>query len=78
MMRVFCNDTVQFCDRHFIAVSQHALKYAADRQAPEIVVVVEIRHQKLQRPVGIARRRRDVLENGLEQGTQIVRIVFHG
>ena len=69
--------SVQLADRHRVAEIQRALKDAPDRQPSQIVAVIQVRHQHLQHAVRIARRRRDMLQDRVEQRLQIVRIVFH-
>jgi hypothetical protein len=49
-----------------------AVEDAADRDAAQIVAGVEVRHQHLQRRVDVAARRRHVLEDRVEQRTQIL------
>ena len=50
---------------------ERALKDAADGDAAEVIGIVEIRDQNLQRALGIARRFRDRIHDRLEQRLQI-------
>ena len=48
------------------------MKIAADGDPADVIARVEVRHEQLQRRVRIATRRRHVLEDGIEQGPQIL------
>ena len=50
---------------------QRALEDAADRDTPEVIRVVQVRHQDLQRRLAVARRRRNRLQNRLEQRLKV-------
>ena len=50
-----------------------AVEDAADGDAPEVVARVEVRDEHLQRRLGIAARRRHVLDDRVEQRPQIRR-----
>ena len=53
--------------RDGLALAQRARAHAAQRQAPDVRRGVEVRHERLQRHVGVVRRRRDALEQQVEQ-----------
>ena len=65
---------VELGDGHFVAVPQRAVEHAADGQAAQVIAVIEIGDQQLQDRIGIARRRRDVLQDGFEQRAQVGRM----
>ena len=54
-------------DGDVLAGAQRAVEDACDGQAAEIVAVIEIRHQHLQRSVRIALRMRNGVDDGFEQ-----------
>ena len=62
---------VEFGDDDVLAGVHLAVEDARDRQASEIVAVVEIRDQNLQGPGRIAFRHGDRLQDGVEQRAQI-------
>ena len=47
------------------------------RQAAQVVAVIQVGDEHLQDGVGIAGRRRDVLQDGVEQRAQIGGRIFH-
>src|SRR5262249_23246301 len=49
---------------------------APNGEAAEIVAVIEIGDQQLEDGVGIALRRRDVFDDGVEEGLQVLGIIF--
>ena len=53
-----------------------AVEDSANRDPPQVVARIEIRHQQLQGRFGIAARRRDVLDDGVEQRPEIVAAAF--
>src|ERR1041385_7727436 len=61
------NRTIKLCDRHIISRTQRSVEDAADGQAPEIIAVIEIRHQQLQDAIGLAGRFRNSVEDCLEK-----------
>ena len=72
------NFPVELGDADFRAALQRALKNARDRQSPEEIAVIEVRHLNLQHALGIARRRRnrrdDLLEKRLQRGRAVVQV----
>ena len=58
-------------DVHFFAVVQGSVEHARNRQAAEIVGVVEIGDQDLQRAVRVAAGRRDGGDDGFKQRLQV-------
>ena len=68
--------SVQLGDGDVFASVHASVEHARDGQAPEIVAVVEIRHQNLQRAGGIALRRRNGVDDRLEQRPQILAATF--
>ena len=54
------------------ALAGHAGGHPADGEAPDVVVVVEVVDQHLQRRVLLLGRRRDVGQDGVEEGLQAV------
>ncbi len=62
---------VQLHDRHGVADLDAPVEDAADRDAAEIIVRIEVGDEQLQRRLGIAARRRHVLDHRIEQGTQV-------
>ena len=59
-------------DSHVFAGTQGAVEDARNRQATEIVAVIQIGHQHLQRAIGIALGLRDGVHDGVEQRPQIL------
>ena len=59
-------------DRDGVADLHAAVEDPADRDAAEVVARVEVGDEQLQRRVGIAARRRHVLDDGVEQRPQIL------
>ena len=55
-----------------LALGDRAVAHAADRQAPEVRGGVEVRDHRLQRMVGLVARRRDVLEQQVEERLEAV------
>src|SRR5262245_17348354 len=50
---------------------QRPVKHTGDREAAEIIAVIEIGHENLQGSFGIAGRRRNMLDDRFEQRTQV-------
>ena len=69
---VFCMRAVALGDGDFFAGAQRAVEDARDGQAAEIVAVVEIGDQHLQRPVGIARGLGNGRDDGFKQRPQVL------
>ncbi len=69
---VVLHRAVALGDGHIFARAQRAVEDARDGQPSEVVAVVEVRHQHLQRPVGVARRMRNRLDDRFEQRLQIL------
>ncbi len=68
-----------FLDRAFVAGDHNLLvadylagKYSPNRQSPHVFVVIDIRHQQLQRIVAQRFRRGNRLNDLIEQGLQIL------
>ena len=66
------NGAVQLAHGDGVADLHAAVEDAADRDAAEIVARVEVGDEQLQRRVRVAARRRDVLDDGVEQRPQIL------
>src|SRR5271157_4645229 len=60
-------------DGHGVAISQGAIENAADGQAAQVIAVIQVGHQHLEHAIGIAHGRRNVLDDGVEERTQVVR-----
>ena len=69
---------VQLDDRHVFAGKHLAVEHPRNRQPPQIIAVVEIGNKNLQRSRCIALRRRDRLQNRIEQRTQILAALHIG
>ena len=67
----FVERTVTARDVCFVACVQRSLKDAADGDAAEVIGVIEVRNQNLQRAAGITRRFRDRFHDGAEERLQI-------
>src|SRR5437764_11575103 len=56
---------------------QAAVEDAPDGQAPQVIAVIQVRDQQLERTVEIARGRRDMIHDRVEQRTQIGGSILH-
>jgi hypothetical protein len=65
---------IELHDRHRIADLHAAVENPADRNPAEVVARVEVGDEQLQRRVRISARRRDVLDDRVEQRTQILAV----
>ena len=63
---------VQLSDVHGLARLQRSVKDACDAQAAQVVAVVQVRHQHLQRPIHFARGGWNRAHNRLEQGKEVL------
>ncbi len=63
---------------HFLVASHPAVKDFAHRQPSEIVGVVQVGHQHLEGLLGVVNRRRDLFEDGLEQGSEVSSLFLRG
>ena len=72
VIRTFCKRAVELGDADFLAGAQRAVEDARDGQPAEVVAVIEIRHQDLQRAIGVAGGRGDGRHDGIEQRLQIL------
>ncbi len=63
---------------HVLARLHRALEHAADGQAPEVVRVVEVRDQHLEDFFGIASRFRHGLDDGVEEGNEVLHLLVRG
>src|SRR4030095_6174743 len=68
----FLQSPVQLHDSHFVAETQRAAENPSDSESPEVLAVVQVRHQKLQHAFGIARRGRNMLHDDIKQRSKIV------
>ncbi len=68
----FLQGAVELGNADILAGAQRAVEDARDGQPPEVIAVIEIRHQDLQRAIGVAGGRRDGLHDGIEQRLQIL------
>ena len=71
VIRVFSSEPSRLRDVHVVACVQRALKDAANGDAAEVIGVIEIGDQNLQRAFGVARGRGNGVDDGLEQRLQI-------
>ena len=62
---------IELAHRHRIADFDPPVEDAANRNASQVIAGIEIRHQQLQRRLGISPRRRHVLHDRLEQGAKV-------
>ena len=62
---------VELDHRHGIADLDPAVEDAPDRDAADVVARIQVRDQQLQRRVGVAARRRHVLDDRVEQRPQV-------
>ncbi len=62
---------VQLADGNGIPDVDPAVEDAADGNAPEVVARIQVGDQQLQRRVGIAARRRHMLDDGVEQRPEV-------
>ena len=61
----------RLADARDLVVDAHlAATDATDGEAADVLVVLHVGHQHLQRAIHVARRRRDALDDGLEQGRE--------
>src|SRR5579859_911231 len=58
---------IELGDACFLAIAQRSVEDAGNRQAAEIVAVVEVRYQDLQWAVRISRGRRSAGQDGVKQ-----------
>src|SRR6202044_1335821 len=72
----FLERAVEFGDGDFFSGEHFAVKDARDREATEVVAVVEISNKNLQRPGGVAFGRRSRFQNRIEERTQIFAAAF--
>ncbi len=68
----FLDCAVELRDRHLFARAHGAVEYASDRQPAEIIAVIKVRHQYLQRSIGVSLGRRSGLHDGFKQRLQIL------
>src|SRR5207302_11459893 len=68
---LFCRSVAKNED-DVLALPDAAALDAADAEAADVVVVVDGRDEQLQRPVGVSRRRRNLLEDGVEERLHVV------
>src|ERR1019366_1126154 len=68
----FMKGAVALGDRNVFARLHGSIKNAGDGEAAEIVAVVEIRDQDLQRAVGVSLRRGNGVDDRLKQQTQVL------
>jgi len=63
--------TVRPAPRHLLPALDRTVQHPAQRQPPDVRRRIEVRHQGLQRPQGVERRRGDVVQQRLEQRLQV-------
>ncbi len=68
----FLDATVQLADRDGVTDLDPSVEHAADGDAPEVVARIEVRHQHLERRVGVAPRRRHTVDDGVEERPQVL------
>src|SRR5580704_5528348 len=64
--------SVAFGDVYLFPIAQGSVKYARDGQAPQVVGVIEVGDQDLERPVRIPTGRRNGGDNGFKERLQIL------
>ena len=69
---VSCTRPIELADGDRVADLDAAVEDAADRDAAEVVARVEVGDQHLQRRVGVAPRRRHVLDDRVEERPQVL------
>ena len=62
---------VELADRHGVAEADPAVEHAADGNAPEVVARVQVGHEDLERGLRIADRRRNRVDDRLEERAQV-------
>ena len=62
---------VQLAHRDLIADLHAPVEDAADRDPSDVIARIEVGDQQLERRVRVAARRRDVIDDGVEQGPQV-------
>ena len=67
----FLDPCIQLAHRHRVADAHAAVEDAADGDSSDIVARIEVGDQQLQRRVRITTRRRHVLDNRVEQRSQV-------
>ena len=65
-------------DGHRVAIFQGSLEDAPNAQAAQVVAVIQVGDEHLQDGFGIARRRGNVLQDGVEERAQVGGRVVHG
>ena len=58
---------VDFHNADFVSKVQRAVENTCDRQPAEVVAIVQIRDENLERPCGVTGRLRNRFQNRLEQ-----------
>ena len=58
---------IQLGNAHFLAGAHRSIEHPRNRQSSEIIAIVKIRDEDLQRPGSVALGQRNLLHNGIEK-----------